>query len=129
MYGDQNRRAEELWKKILFIEDVFKEYSIRSTAPETVEELERALGKLVQSKQCTESQLFSSLEFEINKQEAFVKQQRNLILDSVDSFKTLLAKISVLTQVAKEIGLGDIKSDEEQALLTTKEKDLNEGLL
>lgn len=61
--------------------------------------------------------------------------QRNLITNSLDTFKTILAKINVLQAISKQLGLDKLRADEEAALTAlssknerSKERLLNSGL-
>lgn len=57
--------------------------------------------------------------------------QRNLITNSLTTFRTILAKINVLKAISKQLGLDKLRVDEEAAMtaLSSKNVGVKESLL
>ena len=103
---------------------MYKEYAVPMKGPENVEQLEHAVQNIVQESKLSVSKLINMIETDVNAQETFLKKQHDLLKAGLKSFKEVLSRINVLTNVAKIL-----KVDPEAALMDTEKSGLKEPLL
>ena len=69
--------------------------------PKDMAELEDAVRAIAQDKQCRPKQLIDKIESDVNDQEQFLKQQHDMLRQSLKGFGDILSRIQVLRNVAK----------------------------
>ena len=101
LYYDMLKRAEETQKKITYIENIYREYSVKLKAPQEIEKLNEAIEKILTQSKLTSSRLLGQIEQDIHSQAEFLKKQHTLILNSVEDYRKVIARILFLEEVAR----------------------------
>ena len=101
LYMDILRRAEEIARKIQSIERMYSEYNVDMKGPESYEQLETAIQKIVEEQKCHPKKLIDKIEADVTEQERFLKKQDDLQKQSLKGFKDIISRINVLKSVAK----------------------------
>ena len=65
LYIDVLRRCEDMTRKISFIEQMYKDYSVQMQGPENMEKLDEHVQKIADDKQCRVMQLIDKIEAEV----------------------------------------------------------------
>ena len=105
LYIDVLRRCDEMSRKIAFIEQMYKDYRVQMQGPKDMAELEQAVKLIAEEKQCRTKQLIDKIEADVNEQERFLKQQHDMLRQSLKGFRDILSRIVVLRNVAKALKL------------------------
>ena len=92
-------------RKISFIEQMYQDYCVEMKGPKDMAELEDAVKAIAQEKQCRPKQLIDKIESDVNEQEQFLKQQHDMLRQSLKGFSDILSRIVVLRNVAKVLNV------------------------
>ena len=80
---------------------MYKDYCVHMQGPKDMVELEQAVKLIADGKQCRTKQLMEKIEMDVNEQEKFLKQQHDMLRQSLKGFRDILSRIVVLRNVAK----------------------------
>ena len=101
LYNDTLRRAEEVQKKITFIENIYADFQVKLRAPQDVARLKQATERILNQSGLRSSGLLAKIEQDINSQAEFMKQQNTLLQNSFSQYRKQIARIKFLEQVSQ----------------------------
>ena len=66
LYTDLLKRADEIQKKISYIENIYSEYSVKLKAPTEVERLNESINEILNKSKVSANRLFGQIEQDIS---------------------------------------------------------------
>ena len=101
LFVDIVRRADDLGRKITYIEKMYSDYAVPLKGPENFAQLEAAVQQTCDQEKCAQKQLMDFVEAQINEQDRFIKEQHGLLTKSIKGFVEILQRISVFENVSR----------------------------